>query len=372
MLIAIVWALRRARRPDVLRPRPPARARVPGAHGPRVKITEERLEQVEAFFERRGGDDDPDRALHRPGARDRAVHRRRVAACRCAASCPTTCSAPASGRRRSACSATSSGARSTSSRRGSRAGCSRSASSSRVVVGIVFLVRLQRSPEPRARTRRGSPRSSRSRCCARSRRTCARPGTASCGPRGAGSGGPRASSGTASRRASWGSSSRRCSRSPPSARSRSSLLGDAPEARMQQRLDDLAFDIADRALLRAGQGRRSWGSRRSGRCPVVALVVAATALWAAARRRYLDALALVVGAPADAGWRSTSPRRRTTARARRRATSTTDGLSYPVGPRGLRGRLGRVRRRARARRRRLRDRASPPSRSRRAGGGDRR
>ena len=48
-------------------------------HGPRLKITEERLRYVEDFFDRRGGIDDPDRALHRARARDRAVHRRRVA-----------------------------------------------------------------------------------------------------------------------------------------------------------------------------------------------------------------------------------------------------------------------------------------------------
>ena len=52
-------------------------------HGPRVKITEERLEQVEGFFAQARRRDDPRRAVHRPRARAGAVHRRRRRACRC-------------------------------------------------------------------------------------------------------------------------------------------------------------------------------------------------------------------------------------------------------------------------------------------------
>ena len=47
--------VRGARRRHLVHARPPARPRLHGPHGARVKITEERLEQVEEFFERRGG-----------------------------------------------------------------------------------------------------------------------------------------------------------------------------------------------------------------------------------------------------------------------------------------------------------------------------
>ena len=55
VLIAIVWTCAVLGDVDLVHARPPARPRVHGQHGARVKITEERLEQVEAFFERRGG-----------------------------------------------------------------------------------------------------------------------------------------------------------------------------------------------------------------------------------------------------------------------------------------------------------------------------
>ena len=130
VLIAIVWACavagdltsytlgRRLGRGWLLR------------HGARLKITEERLDQVEGFFERRGGDHDPGRALHRLRAPARAVHRRRVEDAAAPLPALRRARRRACGRSRSACSATSSGARSTSSRPTSRAGCSRSARSS--------------------------------------------------------------------------------------------------------------------------------------------------------------------------------------------------------------------------------------------------
>ena len=127
-------------------------------HGERLKITEERLHQVERFLDKRGGLTILDRPLHRPRARARAVHRRHVADAAARASCPTTCSAPGRGRRRSASSATCSGARSTSSRqyvsRGLFAfGTRRRARSSRSYV----LVRLRRRPgAAREGPRRGS------------------------------------------------------------------------------------------------------------------------------------------------------------------------------------------------------------------------
>ncbi len=72
------------------------------------------------------------------------------------------------------------------------------------------------------------------------------------------------------------------------------LLGEAPEERTQLRLDDLAFDIADKLYSEPLKDVLVWVTAL-GSSPVVALVVTATALWAVSRRRYLDAAALVVG-----------------------------------------------------------------------------
>ena len=47
-------------------------------HGPRLKITEERLQYGRGLLRPPRRPDDPDRALHRARARARAVHRRRV------------------------------------------------------------------------------------------------------------------------------------------------------------------------------------------------------------------------------------------------------------------------------------------------------
>ena len=68
------------------------------SHGERLKITEDRLDQVERFFEKPRRRDDPRRALHRLRAPARAVHRRRNADAARVASCPTTSSPRALGR----------------------------------------------------------------------------------------------------------------------------------------------------------------------------------------------------------------------------------------------------------------------------------
>ena len=116
-----------------------------------------------------------------------------------------------------------------------------------LIVAIVFLVRLQRSPELRERTGEWiaaqlekpllRPVAPYLRAAWRARRCSRWRGCRS---------GRRASSGTASRRATWAS---RCTTLLALAAVGSFsffLLGDAPEARGQVRLDDFAFDIADR------------------------------------------------------------------------------------------------------------------------------
>ena len=71
------------------------------------------------------------------------------------------------------------------------------------------------------------------------------------------------------------------------------LLGDAPEEQTQMRMDDLAFDIGDRLYSGTAKDVVVWVTAL-GSFPVCALIVIATSLWAAARRRYVDALALPV------------------------------------------------------------------------------
>jgi undecaprenyl-diphosphatase len=69
------------------------------------------------------------------------------------------------------------------------------------------------------------------------------------------------------------------------------LLGDAPEERTQMRMDDLAFDVGGGLYNGAARDVVVWLTAL-GSFPVCALMVVATSLWAASRRRYLDALAL--------------------------------------------------------------------------------
>ena len=132
VLIAIVWSCAVAGRPHLLlRSAAGSAGSSWSSTAARVKITEERLEQVEAFFEKRGGMTILIGRFIGLVRAHRAVHRRRLAHAAAQVPARTTCSAPARGRRPSASSASSSGAPSTSSRPGSRAGCSRSAWSSR-------------------------------------------------------------------------------------------------------------------------------------------------------------------------------------------------------------------------------------------------
>ena len=84
-------------------------------HGPRVKITPRAARAGGGLLRPPRRQDDPDRALHRPGAGAGAVHRGRVGPRPTGASFRTASSARGSGRPSSACSATSSGARSTGS-----------------------------------------------------------------------------------------------------------------------------------------------------------------------------------------------------------------------------------------------------------------
>ena len=107
------------------------------------------------------------------------------------------------------------------------------------------------------------------------------------------------------------------------------LLGEAPEERMQQRFDDLAFDIADRLYSEPVKDVLVWVSAL-GSLPVVGLVVAATALWAVARRRHLDALALVAAFLLT--WLAVDVAKELYDRPRPPGAHVqTDGQSYPSG-----------------------------------------
>jgi len=69
------------------------------------------------------------------------------------------------------------------------------------------------------------------------------------------------------------------------------LLGDAPEERMQERVDDVAFDVGD-GLYSEPLKDVLVALTALGSPALVAVLVAATAVWALARRRVLAALAL--------------------------------------------------------------------------------
>ena len=71
------------------------------------------------------------------------------------------------------------------------------------------------------------------------------------------------------------------------------LLGDAPEARSQVRLDEFAFDIVDGLYSEPLKDVAVWVSAL-GSLPVIGIIVALTALWAVSRRRFVDAGALVI------------------------------------------------------------------------------
>jgi membrane protein DedA with SNARE-associated domain/membrane-associated phospholipid phosphatase len=69
------------------------------------------------------------------------------------------------------------------------------------------------------------------------------------------------------------------------------LLGEAPDERTQARLDDFAFEVADRLYSEQLKDVVVWVSGL-GSLPVVAVLVVATAIWAAARGRLADAALL--------------------------------------------------------------------------------
>jgi membrane protein DedA with SNARE-associated domain/membrane-associated phospholipid phosphatase len=72
------------------------------------------------------------------------------------------------------------------------------------------------------------------------------------------------------------------------------LLGDAPEQAAQQRFDDMAFDVAGSFYSEPVKDVVVWITAL-GDLRVVALVVLATAIWALGHEHRLDAAALVVG-----------------------------------------------------------------------------
>ena len=107
------------------------------------------------------------------------------------------------------------------------------------------------------------------------------------------------------------------------------LLGDAPEASMEKRFDDMAFDVADGLYSKQLEDVAVWVTTL-GSLPVVATVVAATALWALVRRHHLDALALVTGLVLT--WIAVDATKDAYGRARPPdAHVDTDGLAYPSG-----------------------------------------
>jgi undecaprenyl-diphosphatase len=107
------------------------------------------------------------------------------------------------------------------------------------------------------------------------------------------------------------------------------LLGDAPEEKMQERFDDAAFDIADRLFSEPLKDVAVWITTL-GSLPVVAAVVIATAIWAVVRGRRLDALALVAGLLLT--WIAVDVAKEAYGRPRPPDPHVeTDGLSYPSG-----------------------------------------
>ncbi len=143
--------LRRGRRPHLLHARPPARPRLPRAPRPAAEDHRGAAALRRGLLRPPRRHHDPDRALHRPRPGDRAVHRRRVEDAAAHASSPYDVARRGPvGRRCSACSATSSGSRSTRSRPTSARAPPRSAGSSSSASSIWFAVRLP--------PRRGVPR----------------------------------------------------------------------------------------------------------------------------------------------------------------------------------------------------------------------
>ena len=71
------------------------------------------------------------------------------------------------------------------------------------------------------------------------------------------------------------------------------LLGETPDGSVERRVDDMAFDVGD-GLYSGWLKDVADGVTVLGSLPVVVVVVVATAIWAMTRRRYLDSLAVMV------------------------------------------------------------------------------
>jgi membrane protein DedA with SNARE-associated domain len=107
------------------------------------------------------------------------------------------------------------------------------------------------------------------------------------------------------------------------------LLGDAPDAHSQVRFDDMAFDVGEGLYSGSVKDVLVWVTAL-GAFPVVAAVVGATAVWAAARRRYADALALVVAFLLT--WLAVDVAKAAYDRPRPPGSHVlTEGMSYPSG-----------------------------------------
>ena len=221
-----------------------------------------------------------------------------------------------------------------------------------LIVGIVFLVRLQRSPELRRADRQVDRRAAREAAAAPGRAVPAR-----------GLAARRAAAGTAV--AAAGAlrleplhAGRPGPRGHDAARARRGRLVRVLPARRRARrrarqlhLDDFAFDIADRPLLRAAQGRGGLGhcarlvrGRRRARRVDRALGGRAAPL-PRCRRCSWSAFLLT--------WLAVDVAKEAYDRPRPPAATSRPRAWRSLGPRRLRGRVGRLRRRARARRRRL-------------------
>ena len=256
--------LRRAGRRHVLRARTPARARL---HGPPRRAREDHRGTPGAgrgVLRAARRHDDPDRPLHRAGARDRAVHRRRLEDA--VAQVP-----PLRRARRRALGDDVLRARLrvlALVRQAHRVGLARAV---RVQPGR-RADRRDRVPRPAAAQpgaagadRRVDRRAAREAAAAPGRAVPARGLAATSCSRWRGCrSGRRASSGTASRRATWASRSPRCSRSPRSARSRSSCSAT------RRRRAGRCASTTSRSTSPTGStpsGSRTWrsGSRRSAR-----------------------------------------------------------------------------------------------------------
>ncbi len=137
-----------------------------------------------------------------------------------------------------------------------------------IIVAIVFLVRLQRNPGAAGEDERVDRRAARqARCCGRSRRTCARRGSVIVRPL------ARLSQPPA--RFVWNRLTPGDLGLEVTTLLALAAVGSFTFFLLGSELDDqtllvgdrLAFDIADRLVLRVGQGRRRCGSPRSARSP---------------------------------------------------------------------------------------------------------